>query len=74
MLAGCQTMQPMPKEIMVPVQVPCLERLPDAPATASDAELAALDDFRLVLTLARDRAALTGAYGELRAMAKACVR
>ena len=72
--AGCATQVQIPTVVKVPVPVPCLDRLPDAPATASDADLLALDDYGLVLTLARDRASLTAAYGELRAVAQACVK
>lgn len=70
--AGCAT--PLPKEVRIPVPVPCIDRLPDEPAVASDAELLALDDYRLVLTVAKDRAAVLAAYRELRATAQACVK
>jgi hypothetical protein len=72
--AGCATQVHIPEKVLVPVPVPCLDKLPDAPAVVGDAELLVLDDYGLVLTLARDRATLTAAYGELRAVAQACVK
>lgn len=73
-LAGCASDPRLPEIVRVPVAVACIEVLPEAPQTAADAELLALDDYRLVLTLAKDRAALTAAYSELRALAGACVK
>jgi len=72
--AGCATQVQIPTVVKVPVPVPCIDKLPDAPAVAGDAELLVLDDYGLVLTLARDRATMTAAYGELRAVAQACVK
>ena len=75
LLAGCATQRvEIPTIVKVPVPVACLERLPESPAVAGDAELLALDDYGLVLTLARDRKRLEVAYGELRAVAQACVK
>ena len=74
LLAGCASDPKLPEVVRVPVPVACIEALPEAPETARDAELLALDDYRLVLTLARDRAALAASYGELRALAEACVK
>jgi hypothetical protein len=74
LLAGCASDHKLPEVVRVPVAVPCIERIPEEPETARDADLLALDDYRLVLTLARDRAALAASYGELRALAEACVR
>ena len=72
--AGCATQVQIPTVVKVPVPVPCIDKLPDAPAVVGDAELLVLDDYGLVLTLARDRATMTAAYGELRAVAQACVK
>lgn len=72
--AGCASSPSVPTEVRIPVPVPCLDRLPEAPAVASDAELLGLDDYRLVLTIAKDRAAVLAAYRELRATAQACVK
>lgn len=74
LLAACAAPVRLPEVVRVPVPVPCLDRLPDAPAVAGDADMLALDDFDLVLTLARDRKRLEVAYGELRAVAGACVK
>ena len=72
--AGCASGPTLPTVVKVPVPVPCLERLPEPPAAATEAELLALDDYRLVLTLAKDRAAVLASYLELRAAAQACVK
>ena len=72
--AGCAGSPAVPEVVKIPVPVPCLERLPNAPTTATEAELLALDDYRLVLTLAKDRAAVLASYLELRAAAQACVK
>ena len=74
-LSGCMGQQVVvPKEVKVPVPVACIDALPPAPQVASDAELLAMDDFDLVLRLALDRKRLEASYGELRALAGACVR
>jgi hypothetical protein len=73
-VAGCAGSPAVPQVVRIPVPVPCLETLPDRPAVAGDADMLALDDYRLVLTLARDRASLKASYEELRAAAAACVK
>ena len=62
-----------PPSIDVPVAVSCLpaER-PARPATFSDRELAALDDYKLVLGLRRDALQLRTYTRELEALLKAC--
>lgn len=73
--AGCGGREVVvPEVVKVPVPVPCLDRLPEAPAVAGDEELLGLDDYALVLTVARDRKLLEAAYGELRAAAGACLK
>lgn len=73
--AGCGGREVVvPEVVKVPVPVPCLEALPEAPVIAGDAELLDLDDYALVLTVARDRKRLEVAYGELRAAAIACLK
>lgn len=75
LLGGCAAQQVVvPQVVKVPVPVPCMEALPEPPAVAGDAELLALDDYGLVLTVARDRKRLEAAYAELRAAAQACVK
>ena len=74
LMAGCTTPVQIPEKVLIPVIAPCIDRLPDAPEVSVDAALLALDDYELVLTLARDRKRLEIAYGELRAVATACVR
>lgn len=72
LMAGCGT--PAPLTVRVPVPVPCVTDVPPAPTLADDAALRALDDYRLVLTLARERLVLIGHAAELRAVLEACAR
>lgn len=69
-LAGCATS--IPTVVRVPMPVPCVVDLPAAPAIATDAELRAMSDYRLVLTIARERLQLLGYSGELRSAAEGC--
>ena len=64
----------MPEVIRVPIPVACLEALPAAPDLAADDAVLAMDDYRAVLTMWRDRLSARVAYDELRAMASACVK
>jgi hypothetical protein len=72
LLAGCETTAWRPVEVRIPVPVPCIAALPDRPATTPDDALKAMSDYRLVLTLAADRAALRGHVEELRALLAPC--
>ncbi len=61
LLAGCASTVPAPVvirepvEVRVPVLEPCISAVPAAPEFISDADLAALPDYPLVLALHRDR-------------------
>lgn len=55
LLAACQGPLPVPQTVKVPVPIRCLDRAPERPALASDADLSALDDRALVIGLALDR-------------------
>ena len=73
-LAGCSTGPKVPEVVRIPIQVPCIEALPAAPDLAADDAVLAMDDYRAVLTMWRDRLSARVAYDELRAMASACVK
>jgi len=74
LLTGCSTLPELPKETLVPVPVPCVEAMPDKPRLLTDAELAKLADYQLVLAIRQDQLALR-AYAEiLEALMLACVR
>lgn len=74
-LAGCTgTLPPVPKETLIPVPVPCLDRMPEAPKFLADSELAAFDDFRLVIELRRDQLELRGHVAVLTATLQSCVK
>lgn len=79
LLASCSSTAPRtvpviePTRVEVPVPVPCLTHVPDAPVMASGADLAALPDDALILTLHRDRLALRSYTSTLQALLAACV-
>jgi len=74
LLAGCSGLPTVPEKVMIPVAVPCIDRVPERPAFLTDAELAALDDYRLVLGLRTDQLTLRGHVAVLEAVLQACVR
>ena len=69
LLAGCAT---DPITIRVPVPVKCVERVPERPALLSDADLLLLDDYGLVVSLARDRRLRQGYQAQLEAVVEGC--
>ena len=74
-LAGCNgTLPPVPRETLVPIAVPCLDKLPDQPAFLADSDLAKLDDFRFVIELRRDQLELRGHVEILTATLRACLK
>lgn len=70
LLTGCGTVREV---VRVPVPVPCVVDLPAEPRIATDLELRAMSDYRLVLVIARERLQLLGYSGELRAAAAGCL-
>jgi len=71
-LAGCSSVPTAPREVRVPVPVPCIEQAPQRPSMLSDAEMLALDDYGLVLALARDRRVRQGYQATLEAVVQGC--
>lgn len=72
LLAGCSSLPSAPDVVRVPVPVPCLDSAPVRPALLSDAELLLLDDFGLVVSLARDRRLRQGYEATLEAAVAGC--
>ena len=75
-LAGCNgSLPPVPKETFIPVPVPCFTR-EQVPAKdfLPDAELAKLDDFRLVLALRVEQLKQRGWIDTTSALLEACVK
>jgi len=72
LLAGCETIPVAPKEVRVPVTVPCIEQAPQRPSMMSDQELLALDDYGLVVALARDRRIRQGYQAVLESVVEGC--
>lgn len=72
LLSGCQATIPVPEVVKVPVPVPCVAAIPTRPATTSDSDLRAMDDYGLVLSLAADRRALLGHVDALEAVLQGC--
>ena len=74
LLAGCGSTGPvLPERILVPTPVKCIDRAPDKPEITPDATLAGLDDYRYVISLARDRLALRDYSGMLEAALAGCL-
>jgi len=74
LLAGCSSQPKLPEIVRVPIPTPCIDQLPEEPDLAQDDALLAMDDYRAVLTMWRDRLSAKVAYDELRAIAQACVK
>ena len=74
LLAGCSSQPKLPEVVKIPISTPCIDQMPAAPELAQDDALLAMDDYRAVLTMWRDRLSAKVAYDELRAIAQACVK
>lgn len=76
MAAGCSTMPDAPKEVRIPVPVPCLSAsdLPKKPDFVTDAALSVMTDGDLILSLAADRRQNQGYRAELEAVLAGCVK
>ena len=70
LVAGCAT---PPPTVEIPVAVSCLPTaVPARPAIISNADLKALDDEGLVLTIAAERLSLIGYSAQAEAVIQAC--
>ena len=77
LLAGCAARPVVVTEtveVRVPVPVPCIAEMPARPAVMTDAELLALDDYRAVVALRRDRMLLVQYAAEAEAVMRPCAR
>jgi hypothetical protein len=73
LLTGCETIQPPPQKVSVPVPVSCLpSTMPVRPAIATEAELALLDDYKWTIAIYLDRRSLLDYSAELEAVLSAC--
>jgi hypothetical protein len=76
LLTGCATATPdhrPPATVDVPVAISCLPvDRPVRPTTYSDRDLAALDDYKLVLALRRDSLLLWSYARQLESLVKGC--
>ena len=74
-LPACGSMLPAaPKEVRIPVAVPCLTEIPARPVLMPDSALAKLDDFALVLQLRIDSVRARDHVGMLESVLAACIR
>ena len=74
-LAACDTIPKVPERqvVQVPIPVPCVDAAtPRAPAVSTNAQLQALPDDTLVLTLARERLMLIGWAAEVSPVLEGC--
>jgi type IV pilus biogenesis protein CpaD/CtpE len=76
LLPGCASTDPrpleLPKEVRIPVPVPCIKDPIARPALVTDAQLAAMGDGDLVLSLAADRRERQQYEGKLEAQLAGC--
>lgn len=74
LLAGCASTVEVPKEVRVPVPVPCVrpEQLPERPQFMTDADILAFDSYRRTWALWLDRALRQAYEAQLEAVAKGC--
>lgn len=72
LLAGCASGPLMPEVVKVPVPVSCVETVPIRPGFATDTDLLGLDDFGIVVSLARERRLYQGYTAELEATLAGC--
>lgn len=70
--AGCSSVPVAPKEVRIPIPISCITQSPTKPSMLSDAELLAMDDYGLVIALARDRRIRQGYEADLEAMLEGC--
>ena len=73
-LTGCAGLPQPPTETLIPVPVQCYDRMPDKPTNiATDAELSAMPDYALVLSLAKERLTASVYIADLEAKLLGCV-
>ena len=74
--SACQSIPETPKEVRIPVPVPCLAAadVPKSPTFVTDAALAAMPDGDLILSLATDRRQNQGYRAEMEAVIAGCVK
>ena len=75
-LTACQSIPDAPKEVRVPIGVPCLSAadVPKSPIFVTDAELLKMTDGDLILSLATDRRQNQGYRAEMEAVIAGCVK
>lgn len=73
-LAGCASTVEIPKEVKVPVPVPCVQERPQRPPLLSDAELLALDRYKRTHALWGDRIERQRYQSELETVVEGCSR
>ena len=75
LLSACSSVLPSaPKEVRIPVPVPCVDTIPARPKLLTDPELAKLDDFALVLQMRADGIRARDHIGVLEAVMGACIK
>jgi hypothetical protein len=71
-LTGCATALQIPKTTQVPIAVSCINERIERPAFVTDAQLAAVDDYALVLELRADQLKRKGYEVKLEAQIAGC--
>lgn len=72
-LGGCATLAETPKEVRIPVPIPCIRGdLPKTPAFLTDQQLTELGDYQFVIELWADRAQRQAYEDTLTSVLEAC--
>lgn len=74
LLVGCASTVDIPREVSVPVPVPCVkpELLPERPGFMTDGDILAYDSYRRTWALWMDRALRQAYEAQLEAIVKGC--
>lgn len=73
LLAGCSSNPAIPEVTKVPVVVSCVKNAPAKPATASEREILAMDDYAGTLTVWTERLLLKAYAEKTEAVIMACL-
>jgi hypothetical protein len=73
-LIGCAEQVRLPDRIEIPISVPCLDKVPERPSLASDAEILKQTDYAVVLSLWLDRRLRQDYEAVLEAALSGCVK
>ena len=76
LLTGCASIRDAPKEVFIPVSVPCIEAkdIPAKPQFIADADLAKMSDADLIISLRTEQLAYRGYTPLIESLLQGCVK